>query len=196
MFTLMGRVLVALLGALLLSGPSAHSDTTIIKRSVTTMENLSHLETATFAGGCFWCTEADFAKHGRHCGGNFRLYRRAARPTPPMKRSVPAGPAITRRCRYRFDPGKISYNQLLDIYWRSVDPTDGEGQFADRGTQYRPAIFYHNAEQQKLAEACKSGPGRIGPFCQAHCRGHSAGPDFLPGGGLSPKVLPDLPVEV
>ncbi len=63
MVTLMGRVLAALLGALLLGGPPAHSDTTIPKRSATTMENPAQLQTATFAGGCFWCTEADFAKN-------------------------------------------------------------------------------------------------------------------------------------
>ena len=63
MVTLMGRVLVALLGALLLGGPPAHSDTNIPKRSATTMENPAQLQTATFAGGCFWCTEADFAKN-------------------------------------------------------------------------------------------------------------------------------------
>ena len=63
-----------------------------------------------------------------------------------------------------YDPSKISYSQLLDVFWRQIDPTDPRGQFVDRGPQYRSAIFYHDEEQKKLAEESKEALGKSGKF--------------------------------
>ncbi|MCG6893453.1 MAG: peptide-methionine (R)-S-oxide reductase MsrB [Desulfobacteraceae bacterium] len=112
------------------------------------------LETATFAGGCFWCTESDFEKIdgvaeavSGYTGGT------TADPTYEQVSSGVTGHIESVQVRY--DPEKISYEKLLEHFWRSVDPTDPGGQFVDRGPQYRSAIFYHNTEQRRLAEASK-----------------------------------------
>jgi peptide methionine sulfoxide reductase msrA/msrB len=111
-----------------------------------------NFQTATFAGGCFWCVESDFEKLpgvvraiSGYTGG------RGDNPTYDnygQKGYVEAVQVV-------YDPAKVSYQALLDYFWRHVDPTDPGGQFVDRGPQYRSAIFYHDAEQQRLAEASK-----------------------------------------
>jgi methionine-S-sulfoxide reductase len=113
------------------------------------------LQVATFAAGCFWCTEADFDKIegvletvSGYMGG------KTANPTYQQVSSGRTGHAEVVQVTY--DPGKVSYRQLLDVYWRNVDPLDKGGQFCDRGDQYRPAIFYHTEDQQKLAEESKT----------------------------------------
>jgi peptide methionine sulfoxide reductase MsrA len=70
-----------------------------------------------------------------------------------MKRSVQASVVTWRRCRSSFDPDQVSYEKLLRIFWEHVDPTDPDGQFVDRGSQYRTAIFYHSEEQRTTAES-------------------------------------------
>ena len=111
-----------------------------------------NLQTATFAGGCFWCVESDFEKLpgvvraiSGYTGG------RGDNPTYDnygQKGHVEAVQIV-------YDPAKVSYQALLDYFWRHVDPTDPGGQFVDRGAEYRSAIFYHDAEQQRLAAASK-----------------------------------------
>ncbi len=107
---------------------------------------------ATFGGGCFWCMESPYLKLKGvvevlpgYSGG------KAANPTYEEVSSGETGHAEVVNIKY--DPAVVSYLTLLETYWRSIDPTDAGGQFADRGTQYRPAIFYRNAEQKRLAEA-------------------------------------------
>lgn len=118
---------------------------------------------ATFAGGCFWCLESDFKKVdgvieavSGYIGGD------TENPTYQEVSSGRTGHAEAVQVRY--DPGKIDYQELLDIFWRHVDPTDAGGQFVDRGSQYRPAIFYHDEEQKRLAEASKKALAQSGPF--------------------------------
>ncbi len=125
------------------------------------------LEKATFAGGCFWCMESPFDKLGGvvsvtvgYTGG------RTAKPTYEEVSSGGTGHAES--IEVVFDPAKIGYAQLLDVFWRNVDPTTPNRQFCDVGTQYRTAIFYHGEEQKALAEASKKAleasgrlPGRI-----------------------------------
>ena len=118
---------------------------------------------ATFAGGCFWCLESDFEKVdgvieavSGYIGGD------TENPTYHEVSSGRSGHAEAVQVRY--DPDKISYRELLDIFWRHVDPTDAGGQFVDRGSQYRPAIFYHDAEQKRLAEASKQALAQSGTF--------------------------------
>jgi peptide-methionine (S)-S-oxide reductase len=110
---------------------------------------------ATFAGGCFWCTESDFEKVpgvisavSGYTGG------RVAKPTYAQVSHGGTGHAES--VQVRFDPAKVSYEQLLKVYWHSVDPTVKDRQFCDTGTQYRTAIFAHDAEQQRLAEATRA----------------------------------------
>jgi peptide-methionine (S)-S-oxide reductase len=110
---------------------------------------------ATFAAGCFWCTEADFDKvagvvstTSGYAGGH------KANATYEEVGSGRTG--HTEAVRVVYDPGKVTYAKLLDVYWRNVDPFDARGQFCDKGSQYRPEIFVYDAEQRKLAEASKA----------------------------------------
>ena len=121
----------------------------------TTMDiNQKDLSEATFAGGCFWCTESDFEKFdgvveviSGYVGGQTQ--------NPTYQEVSAGGTGHAEAIRVRYDPQKITYDELLDIFWRHVDPTDSGGQFVDRGSQYRPAIFYHDDDQKRLAEESK-----------------------------------------
>lgn len=112
------------------------------------------LAVATFAGGCFWCVEAGFEKIpgvveavSGYAGGE------EASPTYEQVASGRTG--HTEAVQVYYDPDQITYEGLLAGFWRFMDPTDADGQFVDRGQQYRPAIFYHNEEQRELAETAR-----------------------------------------
>jgi methionine-S-sulfoxide reductase len=123
------------------------------------------VELATFAAGCFWCTEADFDK----VAGVVETtsgYMGGKTPNPTYKQVSAGGTGHAEVVQLRYDPSKVTYKQLLDVYWRNVDPLDKDGQFCDRGEQYRPAIFYHNEEQRRLAEESKSVLQKSGRFKQ------------------------------
>ncbi len=126
-------------------------------------DRIMALEKATFAGGCFWCLEADFEKTegvveavSGYTGG------RVADPTYEQVSSGTTG--HLEAVQVTFDPEKISYRQLLEVFWHHIDPTDAGGQFVDRGPQYRTAIFYHDEEQRRLAEQSKRELERSGRF--------------------------------
>jgi peptide-methionine (S)-S-oxide reductase len=109
---------------------------------------------ATFAGGCFWCTEADFDKvpgvlstTSGYTGGKIA--------NPTYEQVSAGGTGHAEAVEIVYDPGQVSYDELLSYYWRHVDPTVKSRQFCDVGDQYRTAIFVHDDEQQKLAEASK-----------------------------------------
>jgi peptide-methionine (S)-S-oxide reductase len=110
---------------------------------------------ATFAGGCFWCMEGPFDKipgvistTSGYTGGSkdHPTYEEVSAGTTGHRESV----------QVVYDPTKVTYAKLLDTFWHNVDPTDASGQFCDHGPQYRAAIFYHDAEQKRLAEASKA----------------------------------------
>lgn len=110
---------------------------------------------AIFAGGCFWCMEPPFDKldgvistTSGYSGGA------GANPTYDDVSSGDTGHYEVVRVEY--DPAKVSYKKLLDVFWRNVDPLDADGQFCDKGPQYRAAIFYGNDEEKRLAEASKA----------------------------------------
>jgi peptide-methionine (S)-S-oxide reductase len=110
---------------------------------------------ATFAGGCFWCLEAAFdgidgvvVTTSGYTGGH------AENPTYEQVSSGVTGHAESVRVTY--DPSRIGYSQLLALFWRNVDPVTPNAQFCDHGSQYRSAIFYHDEEQRRLAEASKA----------------------------------------
>lgn len=116
---------------------------------------------ATFAGGCFWCMESAF----RELDGVLEVssgYTGGSGDHPTYDDYAQKGHVEAVQITY--DPSKISYSVLLDVFWRQIDPTDAGGQFADRGPQYRTIIFYHNKEQERLAGASKEDLARSGRF--------------------------------
>jgi peptide methionine sulfoxide reductase msrA/msrB len=120
-------------------------------------------ETAVFAGGCFWCTESDFEKVdgvveavSGYTGGKVS--------NPTYEQVSAGGTGHVEAVKVIYDPDKVSYAQLLDVFWRHVDPTDNAGQFVDRGSQYRSVIFYSDEEQRQLAEKSKKELDQSGRF--------------------------------
>lgn len=113
------------------------------------------LETAIFAGGCFWCVESDFEKVpgvvdavSGYTGGHLD--------NPTYGDVVQETTGHLEAVKITYDASKISYKQMLHLFWRSVDPTDGGGQFCDRGESYTTAVFAVDEEQKKVAEASKA----------------------------------------
>jgi len=107
---------------------------------------------ALFAGGCFWCMEAPFEK----VNGVLDVvsgYTYGTSTNPTYKNYAKGGHIEAVKVTY--DPKKVTYQQLLDVFWRNIDPTDAGGQFGDRGPQYRAAIFYSTPYEQKAAEQSK-----------------------------------------
>lgn len=109
---------------------------------------------ATFAGGCFWCVESDF-DHVPGVISTTSGYTGGKLANPTYHQVSAGGTGHTESVEVIYDPKKVSYAQLLDFFWRHVDPTVKDRQFCDHGNQYRTAIFVHNAEQKKLAEESK-----------------------------------------
>ncbi len=113
------------------------------------------LEVATFAAGCFWCVEADFDKVAGVVS-TMPGYTGGRTKSPTYWSVATEATGHVEAVQLTFDPKKISYKDLLQHYWHGVDPVDGSGQFCDRGSSYRPAIFTYGPEQQKAAEASKT----------------------------------------
>ena len=117
---------------------------------------------ATFAGGCFWCMEPPF----ENLDGVFEVvsgYSGGPEENPTYK-EVSAGATGHREViQVVYDPSKVSYEELLDVFWRQIDPTDSGGQFADRGNQYETAIYYYDEEQRALAEKSRDGDLHLDP---------------------------------
>ena len=110
--------------------------------------------TATFAGGCFWCVESDFdAVPG--VVETISGYTGGTVGNPTYKQVTAGGTGHREAVQIRYDPKQVSYERLLHVFWRSVDPTDDGGQFCDRGESYQTAIFVGSEEQRLLAEASR-----------------------------------------
>jgi peptide-methionine (S)-S-oxide reductase len=123
------------------------------------------LAKATFAGGCFWCMEPPYDKldgvvstTSGYIGGRTK--------NPTYEAVSAGGTGHAEAVEIVFDPAKVSYAKLLDVFWRNIDPTVRNRQFCDVGDQYRSAIFYHDAEQKRLAEASKAALAKSKPFPQ------------------------------
>jgi peptide-methionine (S)-S-oxide reductase len=123
------------------------------------------LATATFAGGCFWCMEPPF-DHTPGVVSTVSGYTGGQKDNPTYEEVSEGGTGHAESVQVMYDPTRVSYQKLLDVYWHNVDPVDAGGQFCDRGNQYRTAIFYHDAEQKRLAEASKAALERSGRFKQ------------------------------
>lgn len=118
---------------------------------------------ATFAGGCFWCTEADFEKAPgvtRAISG----FSGGKEVNPTYEENSAGKTGHLESVQVFFDPAKVSYADLVEYFWRHIDPTDAGGQFVDRGKQYRSAIFYHDEQQRQIAEASKKRLADSGVF--------------------------------
>src|ERR1700720_2580369 len=111
---------------------------------------------ATFAGGCFWCVEADFDKVGGVISTTSG-YTGGRTPNPTYEEVSRGGTGHAESVEIGYDPAKVSYEKLLDVFWHDIDPLAKNSQFCDQGDQYRTAIFYHDEEQRRLAEASKTG---------------------------------------
>ena len=119
--------------------------------------------TAVFAGGCFWCIQPAFDKAKGviktvvgYCGGS--------QPNPTYELVSSEKTGYRESIQITYDPAKISYDQLLEIYWRQIDPTQADGQFTDIGPSYRAAIFYGNDNEKSVAETSKEKLARSGKF--------------------------------
>jgi peptide methionine sulfoxide reductase msrA/msrB len=122
-----------------------------------------NLQKATFAGGCFWCTEADFEK----LPGVLKVisgYAGGHKENPTYKEVSSGTTGHVEAVQVYYDPTRVTYEELLDYFWRHIDPTDPGGQFVDRGPQYRSVIFYHNEDQKALAEKSKEALEKSGKF--------------------------------
>jgi peptide methionine sulfoxide reductase msrA/msrB len=153
-------LIISILVFLGVPGRMMTEDGTMIQSNVYAAEKL---EKATFAGGCFWCMEPPFEKlegvvavvsgyTGGHTAG------------PTYKEVSRGGTGHAEAIQITYDSDRITYEELLDVFWRQIDPTDRDGQFADRGTQYRTAIFYHSEEQKRLAELSRAALEESGRF--------------------------------
>ena len=117
--------------------------------------SMPDLRKTTFAGGCFWCMEPPFEK----LPGISKVisgYTGGKKENPSYKEVATGLTNHAEAIEIHYDSSTISYNDLLEVLWRNIDPTDGSGQFVDRGKQYRPAIFYHDKDQKNLAEKSRN----------------------------------------
>lgn len=121
------------------------------------------LDTATFAAGCFWCVEAVF-QDLKGVQSVVSGYSGGTVPNPTYNEVCTGTTGHAEACQIVYDPAVISYPELLEVFWKTHDPTTLDQQGNDVGTQYRSAIFYHNDEQRKLAEHYKKELDSSGAF--------------------------------
>ncbi len=155
-------VLALMVTGAVLSG-LAHSTDSPQERTQTMNPTAATYQTATFAGGCFWCVEADYEKVdgvveviSGYSGGHLE--------NPTYEQVSADNTGHVEAVQVVYDPRKVSYKELLEVFWRHIDPTDAGGQFVDRGSQYRSVIFVHDDEQKRLAEESKHELAKSGHF--------------------------------
>ena len=130
---------------------------------MTVHEETEQFAKATFAGGCFWCMQPPFdqlegviATLPGYCGGHM--------PNPTYRDVCSGETGHTEALQVIYDPARVSYEELLDVFWRNINPADPDGQFVDRGSQYRPGIFFHSQEQKDQAQASRDRLAASGRF--------------------------------
>ena len=134
--------------------------------------------TAVFAGGCFWCTESDFEKlpgvvaaESGYTGG---------KTASPTYESVSAGSTgHTEAVRVTYDPAQVSYTQLVEFFWRTIDPTEKDRQFCDVGNQYRSGIYWGSEAERKVAEASLATLQKSGQFKNIYTEVQKAAPFYV-----------------
>jgi len=136
----------------------------VFREGKSNMEGESgNIRIATFAGGCFWCVEADIEK----VPGVVKVvlgYTGGQKENPTYEEVSSGTIGHVEAVQVSYDPSRITFEELLQVFWRHIDPTDAGGQFVDRGPQYRSIIFYHDEEQRRLAEESKEALSRSGKF--------------------------------
>jgi len=133
------------------SNANAHND----RENITMNKQNKKVEKATFAGGCFWCMEHPFDKFD----GVIEVtsgYTGGHKINPTYEKVSSGNTGHIEAIQITYDPDRITYQDLLDIYWKQIDPTDAGGSFVDRGPQYKSTIFYHDDKQKQLAEISKA----------------------------------------
>ncbi|HKU48062.1 MAG TPA: peptide-methionine (S)-S-oxide reductase MsrA [Burkholderiales bacterium] len=139
-------------------------------------------EKATFAAGCFWCTEEAFEKvPGVISAVSGYMGGKVKNPTYDQVSTGRTG--HTEVVEVTYDPAKVSYDKLLDVFWLNHDPTTGDRQFCDAGSQYRPEIFWYSEEQKRLAEASKARWEKQKPFKQPIVTPITRATEFYPAEG-------------
>ena len=123
------------------------------------------VEVATFAGGCFWCVEADFDKVDGVVS-TISGFMGGKKENVSYKEVTAGGTGHKEVVQITFDPKKVSYERLVHVFWRTIDPLDANGQFCDKGDSYTTAIFTHSDEQMKVAAAGKKAIEESGRFKQ------------------------------
>lgn len=147
--------------ALLICGSAPAIDTPA--KPATTASTAS----ALFAGGCFWCIEADFERLPGVIGAESG-YTAGRTPNPTYEQVSAGGTGHTEAVRVTYDPAKVSYPQLVDYFWRHIDPTVKDRQFCDAGTQYRSGIYWQNEAERKVAEASRDTLLKGGKLTKIH----------------------------
>jgi peptide methionine sulfoxide reductase msrA/msrB len=160
----MKGLMVALLSACFVLLGCVRSDGEEMKTNMETKPvSPDQLAKATFAGGCFWCMEPPFEK----LEGVVEVisgYSGGDKPDPTYEEVSAGGTGHLEVVQILYDPEKIGFDRLLEVFWRNIDPTDEYGQFVDRGSQYATAIFYHDLDQKRLAETSKENLQNSGKF--------------------------------
>ena len=136
-------------------------------------------ERAIFAGGCFWCMEPPFEKL-KGVEAVVSGYTGGRTEDPKYDAVSSGGTGHAEAVEVQYDPSQITYEELLDVFWRNIDPTTKDRQFVDTGSQYRTAVFYHNDEQKLLAEESKKKLDASGRF------GKSIVTEIVPAGKFYP----------
>ena len=150
---------------LLLANLATYSTPSVAAETVTTKPPA--IATAIFAGGCFWCLEADFEKLPGVISAESGYT--AGRLSHPTYEQVSAGGSgHTEAVRVSYDPRKVNYQHLVDYFWRHIDPTVKDKQFCDNGNQYRSGIYWQNATEQKVAESSRDALLASGKFKEIH----------------------------
>jgi peptide-methionine (S)-S-oxide reductase len=153
--TIVGLALAAGLGIAAMLAPMAEP----------AAQGAAKLEVATFAGGCFWCMEPPFDKIDGVVS-TISGYVGGKEPNPTYEMVSSGLTGHTEAVQITFDPAKVGYAKLLDVFWRNIDPLDAGGQFCDRGLHYRTGVFYHDETQKKLATDSKAAIAASGRFKQ------------------------------
>ena len=152
-----------ILAWVLASGPARAEDATAPAPAPAPGAEPAMLETAIFAGGCFWCMEGPFdvidgvvSTTSGYTGGSL--------PNPTYEQVSAGGTGHAESVQVTYDPQRVSYATLLEVFWRNIDPTVADQQFCDHGNQYRTAIFYKNDAQKEAALASRDALARAKPF--------------------------------
>ena len=136
--------------------------------------------TAIFAGGCFWCMEPPFDKL-EGVISTTSGYTSGMTVNPTYEEVSAGKTGHTEALKIVYDPAKVGYDRLLEVFWRNHDLLDAKGQFCDRGSQYRPGIYYGSDEEKRLAEASKAALAPSGRFKQPIATEIVGGSAFYPG---------------